>query len=981
MEHGQGMASQRDEKVMTPERWIQIKDLFNRALDLEPDRRIVFLDEACGDDRLLRSEIDSLLAVHDESDTLIDRPAFRVAAELFASTQTQTVVGRVINHYRVVRELGHGGMGEVYLAEDTRLGRKVALKLLPLHFTKDADRVRRFQQEARAASALNHPNIVTIHEIGEAEELRFIVTEYIEGETLREKMKRSRMRLEEVLNVAIQTSRALEAAHNAGIAHRDIKPENIMLRADGYVKVVDFGLAKLTERQEKSGSDQSTNPGIVMGTTRYMSPEQARGQKIDTRTDIFSLGVLLYEMVSGRVPFDGETNSDVIAAILHKEAPPLSDYAPRIPIELELIINKAIRKKREERYQRIEEFTRDLRNLKQRLEQPSSEELDSERDLDSSRTIPVSTAEQRARSTLQLERLFDRIKRFKIWFIVAMASIVLAAGSGIVWYSWIKPDPKRLSPKFDKIKISKVATSGNAYGGVISPDGKYIAYTINSSLWIRQVATDSELQLVPAEDVQYWGIAFSPDSNFIYYIIEDNKNPTLGSLYRIPTIGGVKQKLLEKVVGLTFSPDGRYISFVRNSSNEGESVLMVADSNGENERQLNVRKGPGRYLGVSWSPDGRLIAATVVINEPGTSYTTMVGKPVDDGPEIPLTSHRWPFITGFAWLPDGSGFILNAREEGSGINRLWRLSYPDDSVQIITNDYNSYWGVSMTADATVLITSTVNSFTNIWTAPDGDVSKARQLTSGTGSYGKIDYTNNGKILFGLKTGDYDHIWIMEADGSGRRQLTSGQSSNGTPSMTADGRYITFTSNRSGMWNIWRMNSDGSGLKQLTSGASDISPQCSPDGRWVFYISDIDDWTLCKVPLEGGNAVELYKTSTEQMPAISPDSKFIAYQYFDLEERKSGVIVRPVDGEQITKVFDISPARSIRWAGNGQGLLFDKKIDDYTEILYQPISGGLPRQVTNFKEEEIFWFDWSPDGKYLVCSRGRITYDLVLISNN
>src|SRR5262247_3322472 len=299
---------------------------------------------------------------------------------------------QLIAHYRILSKLGAGGMGEVYLAEDTKLGRKVALKLLPAEFTTDAVRVRRFEQEARAASALNHPNIITIHEIGEvrteAGATHYIVTEYVEGETLRQRLMKElqgRLSLAEALDMAPQIAAALATAHEAGIAHRDIKPENVMVRRDGIVKVLDFGLAKLTESasplvdsQAPTLAKDNTDAGVVMGTPRYMSPEQARGEKVDVRTDIFSLGAMLYEMVTGRKPFEGETVSDVIAEILKSEPPPLKEVRPELPSELQRIVSKALAKERGGRYQVINDLEFDLRSLKRKLELKAAQSVTSE---------------------------------------------------------------------------------------------------------------------------------------------------------------------------------------------------------------------------------------------------------------------------------------------------------------------------------------------------------------------------------------------------------------------------------------------------------------------------------------------------------------------------------------------------------------------------------------------------------------------------
>lgn len=359
---------------MTPERWQQVKEIFNSAIQYKPDGRAAFLSQACGRDKALLEEVESLIKAHEKDGSFIDSPAYEAAAELLVDENSELKAGQTIGHYEVLSTLGKGGMGEVYLAHDTKLGRKVALKVLPGAFTQDQERLHRFKQEARATSALNHPNILTIFEIGEADGRHYIATEFIEGETLGQRIAVGPLKLGETLNIAEQITSALSAAHGAGIVHRDVKPENIMIRRDGIVKVLDFGLAKLAQPQSiRSGPDDSTRAlvktgtGVVMGTVAYMSPEQARGLSLDARTDIWSLGVVIYQMLTGSSPFSGATSSDTLVSILEREPRSLKSFSPEIPEELEWIVTKALTKDFDDRYQTSREMLTDLRRLKQRL--------------------------------------------------------------------------------------------------------------------------------------------------------------------------------------------------------------------------------------------------------------------------------------------------------------------------------------------------------------------------------------------------------------------------------------------------------------------------------------------------------------------------------------------------------------------------------------------------------------------------------------
>src|SRR5437667_3381220 len=360
---------------MTPARLQRVEEIFHAALDQEPDRVGAFLDAACEGDELLRRKVEALLASLQRAGAFIETPVAGIATRITENGQADLLIGRTIGHYKISEQIGTGGMGEVYLATDMTAGRKAALKLLPTRFTSDAERLKRFEQEARALVGLNHPNILTIYETGEDDSTHYIASELIEGETLRQRLMRGRIELSEAVDVAIQVASALVAAHGAGIVHRDIKPENIMLRPDGYLKVLDFGIAKLAEQEvpatiptEEALLLVETNLGSILGTVRYMSPEQARGAPVDKGTDIWSLGVVLYEMVTGHAPFTGETPRKAMSSILEKEPPPLTSYIPHPPAELQQIISKALRKERSQRYHSAHELLEALKDLRRKLE-------------------------------------------------------------------------------------------------------------------------------------------------------------------------------------------------------------------------------------------------------------------------------------------------------------------------------------------------------------------------------------------------------------------------------------------------------------------------------------------------------------------------------------------------------------------------------------------------------------------------------------
>ncbi len=433
---------------MTPERWQQVKQIFQSALERNPAERSAFLNQACADDPALRSEVESLISSHNQAGDSIEAMAAEAATEMLDDDQADSIVGKQMGHYQVVSRIGRGGMGEVFLAHDTSLGRKVALKLLRSDFTRIEERLRRFQQEARAASALNHPNILTIHEIGHDGSLHFMATEYVEGETLRQHLSRARLTVGQTLDVAIQVASALAAAHQAGIIHRDIKPENIMLRTDGNVKVLDFGLAKLTDPKTIDTAAPTlpqveTEPGVIMGTVSYMSPEQARGLTVDTRTDIWSLGVMIYEMAAGRQPFEGETASDVMSLILQKEPLPLAYSWPEVPAELERIVRKALRKDKEERYQTIKDLLIDLRNLRKELE--LSAEMERSAPPTGRAMSSGQSAAATAHSASSAEYIVTEIKQHKRAAALILGTIIIVSAIGFYLLSRRRPATKEAS--------------------------------------------------------------------------------------------------------------------------------------------------------------------------------------------------------------------------------------------------------------------------------------------------------------------------------------------------------------------------------------------------------------------------------------------------------------------------------------------------------------------------------------------------------
>ncbi|MCI0486362.1 MAG: serine/threonine-protein kinase [Blastocatellia bacterium] len=986
---------------LTPERWERIEELFHAALERAPGERRAFLAASCGDDAQLLAEVESLIIAHEEPGSFIDSPAYEMVSEEIAGSQPESAEGRIVGQYRILAPIGKGGMGEVYKAKDLRLDRTIALKLLPSQLTENEERLHRFKQEAKVASSLNHPNIITIHEIGEADGTYYIATEFIDGQTLRRRLKAANMEISEALDIAIQAGGALAAAHRAGIVHRDVKPENIMLRPDGYVKMLDFGLATFTEGQTTAlDQDQDANlqdiswvntaPGVIMGTVSYMSPEQARGARLDERTDIFSLGIVLYEMMTGHQPFEGETATDVIASILKTDPPPLAAYLPEAPAEIQWILSKALRKNRDDRYQTVRGMIADLRALKQEMEIQSRLEQSHPSDpgiatvasgaSQRSNSLAVSTGGMRLSTTLSTEYILDKISNHTKAAMAVLAMIVVLIAAFGFWLSTIVGTKEQPSP-FQTMKITRLTDTGKAWRATISPDGKYVAHVVENegqhSLWVMQVATLSNVEIIPPSRNAYVGLIFSQDGDYIYYTFWDKKNRP--ALYQIPALGGSPRKILDNVDDLiTFSPEGDRFAFVRE-----EKKLMVADTSGGGERALALRREDEFWRYPAWSPDGKVIACAVGSYSAEGDYVVSVS--LKDGTEKTISSQKWFRVYTMSWLSDGSGLVMNAVDQKSKLTQIWSLSYPGGATHRITNDLNNYYGMSLTADSNGLVCVLGNRTSNIWIVPNEEGGLARQVTFESGNDDGLRGTAwapDGRIVYASGKGGNQDIWIMQPDGTDKTQLTIDPRTDFFPSVSPDGRYIVFASDRGGSFNIWRMDIDGSNPKQLTSRGGEGVPHCSPDSQWVVYeMTGPDELTIWKVPIDGGAPVQLTDRDSKA-PVVSPDGKSIACVYWKDKSGASPVLAAiPFEGGPPLRMLDVpSAARSsiIQWSPDGRALTYIYNSGSISNIWSHPLEGGPPKQLTDFKDSQIFSFQWSRDGRTLVCSRGGEPFDVVLI---
>ncbi len=989
---------------MTPERWGKIQELFHAALALEPSERATFLERASAGDEALRGEVESLLASDEQNQALIEAPTLQIQAGQSDEDDGGSPKGLWIGRYRVQRELSRGGMGKVYLAQDTHLGRLVALKLLLDQYTKHDDHLRRFKQEARAVSALNHPNILTVYEVGQAASTHYIATEFIDGATLREYVARSRMELSNALDVAIQVAKALVAAHVKGIVHRDIKPENVMIRRDdGIIKVLDFGLAKLTETQsDKVSSDVPTAPrvktasGTIIGTVNYMSPEQVRGLDVDGRTDIWSLGVVLYEMVAGRTPFEGTTNSDVIAVILKQEPVPIVWYSPEIPTELQRILMRALRKAKEERYQTVKDFLIDLVDLRQNIEnkvksdqfattRTGGEAALTEQAYVSTGTVSADLkASHSTKDDLSVRVGWRQVK------VAVVAFMLLAALISFGLHKFFSPPLP-----FQKYVESKLPYTDKAVGVAISPDGKYIAYVANDKgeRSIRVAPNDESAgtrsehlgQIVPPDEDAYYGLTFSHEGKYIYYIRKSEKT-SLGTLYRVHIAEQIPVQLIKDIDSpIALSPDGKRLAFIRFNSNESKEELITADAgDGGNEVVLATHKRPGFFRTVrpAWSPDKNFVACAAGNTNVG-DLTGVVVVRVSDGNEREITPQAWISIGALAWLPDGRGLLATARSAKTP-QQLWHIAFPGGAVRQITAGAGGYRGVSLTQDARTIATVQSITYSNFWSVPGWEASRANKITSGRFGGYDLSLTPGGKILYTSRTSGNADIWIMDPDGKNERQFMNDESDDHSPVSTPDGRYIVFVSNREGIskgdFNIWRMDADGTNYRQLTNMTNADNPHCSPDGRWVIYTASdgSSKGNLWKVPIDGGGPVSL-TSQTVSMPVVSPNGNFIACSYWDKERQAERTGIVPSEGGGFVKTFDISWER-IRWFydGGSLALAYVVTAGGVSNVWGQAIDGGPPKRLTDFKSEEILSFDWLQKNNLLVCERGGEINNVVLI---
>jgi serine/threonine protein kinase/Tol biopolymer transport system component len=914
----------------------------------------------------------------------------RVRGSAYHQVSHSIVDGQLIAHYRILRKVGGGGMGVVYEAEDTKLGRRVALKFLPPETDRDVTALERFLREARAASALNHSGICTIHAIEEHNGQTFIAMELLEGQPLDKLLAAGSLPIPRTVEIGIQLADALDAAHKKGIVHRDIKPGNIFVTERGNAKILDFGLAKLLKNRDDSSGGATigdstsllTSPGTAVGTIAYMSPEQARGEELDGRSDLFSLGAVFYQMVTGKQPFPGSTSAVVFDKILHSAPVAPITLNPAVPPEFERILNKALEKDRDVRYQVAAELRADLKRM--------------QRETDSGRTAAVQSTARRAAAvdtaTAPAEAppttpkssgsvLAEAARKNKLGAALTFAVIAIvgaAAAFGI--YSLV--DRGKHMP-FEHFSIENLTNNGHVSLAALSPDGKYLLHVRDEdglqSLWLRHIPTGSNTQIVPPAATRYAGLTFSPDANYIYCVRRDESEHTIAALYFAPMLGGTPRLLIRDVDSpITFAPDGKRFAYLREHHDTPNFDLFLVNADGSPDRTLfsNTMVPTDSDVPV-WLPDGKTIVIPIVqTTQDSLGGLLSVDVPTGKRQEVALTPNRIYYEP--ASLPGTDGLLVSASSVDRGLmqRQLGFISYPRGDFRALTTDTNNYFHPSVSADGKSIAAEEVQSVYSLNVAPASKPDELRPipLTSHEPT-GDWDWTDDGKIL--LPQGGE----IRLLNPAGGESVVLSDKKRLPLQSTSCGKYVVFRSiptTGGASVNLWKTDMAASNQTQLTSGRNDQGAQCSPDGKWVYYIALMENQALKRVPIEGGTPETVIDDPSSGY-SLSPDGKLVAN--LDIRELDHKLVLNVFSiADKKTTYHNIDPRASepISFAPAGNAIVYKVREKGVDNLWMQPLDGSAYKQLTHFTAERIARFAFSPDGSRIAIERGHNESDAVLL---